>query len=734
MSALDEPLKRALGTRTAGALGKLGLETVGDLLSHYPRRYAEPGRLTTMSELTLGEHVTIVAQVSSVGVRRRNRGKGMIVEGVITDGVSRMSLVFFAPYAGMAHTIESQLPVGATALFTGTVNRYQGKLQLAHPSYRAIEDPDDEAEALVDASKPIPIYPASAAIDSLKIQAAIRTVLDPLRREDVPDPVPDEVRRAQQLLGRFAALQQVHVPVTMEEAYRAQAALRYEEAFVLQAALARRRAEAAAEPATARPAAAVGLLAAFDARLPFTLTDGQRDVGVVLADELAASVPMQRLLQGEVGSGKTVVALRAMLQVVDAGGQAALLAPTEVLAAQHARTIAAMLGPLAEGGMLTGADGATRVALLTGSQSAAQRRQALAEAASGAAGIVVGTHALIQEHVQFADLGLVVVDEQHRFGVEQRDALRAKGRTSPHLLVMTATPIPRTVAMTIFGDLESSTLTEIPAGRAGVSTHVVPADNAAWVARTWSRIAEEVAGGHRAFVVCPRISDTLTEPADVVDHLADDESGPESRHSIAAVEDVVAQLRGEPALAGVEIGMLHGRLTPDVKDAAMADFSSGKVPVLVTTTVIEVGVDVPEATVMAVLDADRFGLSQLHQLRGRVGRGSDPAVCLLLTHADPETPTGKRLAALAATTDGFELAEVDLRDRREGDVLGAAQSGRTNSLKLLRVVQDRRVIERARTDARAVVTADPSLDDHPVLAAAIARTLAGEREEFLDRA
>jgi ATP-dependent DNA helicase RecG len=529
--------------------------------------------------------------------------------------------------------------------------------------------------------------------------------------------------------------------------------MRFEEAFVLQVALAQRRARTAAEDATARPPLPIGkpsLLADFDASLPFVLTDGQRQVGDEIAVELASPRPMHRLLQGEVGSGKTVVALRAMLQVVDAGGQAALLAPTEVLAAQHARTLRALLGPMAEGGTLFGAErtgASTRVALLTGSLGAKARKEALLQAASGEAGIVVGTHALLSEQVQFADLGLVVVDEQHRFGVEQRDALRAKGRVSPHLLVMTATPIPRTVAMTVFGDLETSSLTEVPAGRAGITTVAVPARNTRWTDRTWARVREEVDAGRRAYVVCARIhpdeetktaAKTSTKDFDDVPEFLDP-SGPEAegaadRPPLRAVLEVVEELRSRPELVGVEIETLHGQLPPDQKEAAMARFASGEAPVLVATTVIEVGVDVPEATAMVIFDADRFGISQLHQLRGRVGRGTDPGLCLLVSDAEPGTPAFARLEAMTQTTDGFKLANLDLELRSEGDVLGAAQSGRASSLRLLRVVKDAGLIEEARTAAVDVVRASPDLTEFPELAKAIRAQLDEDQEEFLERA
>jgi ATP-dependent DNA helicase RecG len=510
---VDEALARVLGDRTAAPLAKLGLRTTGDLLRHYPRRYTEPGTFTNLTDLAVGEHVTVQAEVRQVTVREMRSRGGAMLQAVVTDGVRTLQLTFFAKRRGVLRVHEQRLVPGRTGLFTGVVSDYRGQRQLTHPDYQLIGvDADDEAAALVEASRPIPLYPASAAVPTWRIQRCVRTVLDPLTDVDLPDPIPAEVRSARGLVGLRQALTDVHEPFTDDEWRRGRDRLRYEEAFVLQAELARRRQLAAGSPAVARPRVVGGLLDAFDARVPFTLTDGQRAVGAELEVELAAAHPMQRLLQGEVGSGKTVVALRAMLQVVDARGQAALLAPTEVLAAQHVRTLRALLGDLAEGGFLGGDDLSTRVALLTGSQGASARRENLLDAASGRAGIVVGTHALLSETVQFADLGLVVVDEQHRFGVEQRDTLRAKATQTPHLLVMTATPIPRTVAMTVFGDLETSTLSEIPAGRSGVTTVVVPADNATWVARTWERVREEVEKGGRAYVVCPRIDPDDEQP------------------------------------------------------------------------------------------------------------------------------------------------------------------------------------------------------------------------------
>ncbi len=732
---LDRPIGK-VAPRMGPKFEALGVRTAGDLLRYYPRRYADPSRLTDIAGLEIDEKASVVAEVKSASGVLRSRASGKLrVEAQVTDGRSVLHLAFFAQREGMARAFERELRPGRRGLFTGKVGWFNGRAQLANPAVVWF-DRDDEDGVIEHAERPLPVYPASAQLDSERIAATVQVVLGPLREDDVPDPVPPQVRAARDLGELLPALRRLHRPETEQDWVQAQRRQRYEEAFVLQAELARRRARAAAQPAVARPRRPGGLLDAFDARLPFTLTAGQREVGEQIAQEIERPVPMQRLLQGEVGSGKTVVALRAMLQVIDAGGQAALLAPTEVLAAQHARSLRALLGDLAEGGMLGGADQGTQVALLTGSVTGAARRQALLDAASGAAGIVVGTHALLEKTVQFAELGLVVVDEQHRFGVEQRDALRAKAVAQPHLLAMTATPIPRTVAMTVFGDLETSVLRELPAGRSPITSFVVPADRPAWLARTWSRVREEIDSGGRAYVVCPRIT---ADDADGADLVADEpatlgEAGAAPRRPPRAVLDVVEELRALPELAGVEVGVLHGRLPADEKDSALARFASGAAPVLVSTTVVEVGVDVPEATAMVILDADLFGVSQLHQLRGRVGRGTAPGVCLLVSGAREGSPGHERLRTVAGTLDGFALAAFDLEQRREGDVLGASQSGATSSLRLLRVTRDAELIEQARADARAVVEQDPELEAYPALRAAIDALLAGEREEFLDRA
>ncbi|WP_420113369.1 ATP-dependent DNA helicase RecG [Pseudactinotalea sp.] len=740
------PLGKRFGEKTGVELAKMGLETIEDLLRHYPRRYVKRGDYTSLDGGVPGEPVTYVAEVVEFHKRYARNRSMQIISATISDGTSTLPLTFFARQAYLAQHLERQLKVGTVAMFAGTLKRgINGQRELTHPEVEPLDSWEDEETARREAARPIPIYGATTKLQTWKVRKLVRTLLDPLTEADVLDPVPAEIVRRRRLLSELEALRLVHTPEDEQEAQRAKARLRYDEAFLLQTALARRRADLAAFEARPRPAVEGGLVDAFDAQLPFTLTDGQRAVAAEIGADLDAGAPMQRLLQGEVGSGKTVVALRAMLQVVDNGGQAALLAPTEVLAQQHARTIANLLGPLGEAGMLGGATEGTRVALLTGSLNAAARKKALLQAASGEAGIVVGTHALLGDQVQFADLGLVVIDEQHRFGVEQRDALRTKGTTMPHQLYMTATPIPRSVAMTFFGDVEVSTLREIPAGRSPITTHLVPAWNPRWMERVWSKVAEEVDGGGRAYVVAPRISSTLEEEgADVYDLFAP-EGTPKKRpagtpetvdggpDSTANVEDAAAWLRRHTTLDPAAIGIMHGRLATEEKDAAMAAFAAGEVPVLVSTTVIEVGVDVPEATMMVVLDADRFGLSQLHQLRGRVGRGSKPGTCLVVSWADPASETHERLTVLAETLDGFRLAEADLEQRREGDILGAAQSGRASSLRLLRVIADADIIERARADARELISEDPNLVHHPELLTAITQLVDPDHEEFLDR-
>jgi ATP-dependent DNA helicase RecG len=717
----DEPLKNTLGAPTAKVLAEqLDLHTVGDLLHHYPRRYAERGELTPLAELPLDEHVTVFARVADARVLTFNQGRGKRLEVNVTDGSGRLQLVFFGKGIHKPH--KDLLP-GRRAMFAGKVSKFNQKLQLAHPTYELLDEDTDEGAVEAWANQLIPVYPACKGMESWKITKAVDAVLP--SAPEAADPLPPALRDGRGLITLPEALLKVHRPQTRTDIQEARDRLKWDEAFVLQVALARRRHAETELPAVARKPVPGGLLDTFDATLPFTLTEGQQKVSEEIFDELAAEHPMHRLLQGEVGSGKTLVALRAMLAVVDSGGQGAMLAPTEVLAQQHHRSITEMMGELAEGGMIGGGEQGTRVVLLTGSMGMAARRRALLDLATGEAGLVIGTHALIEEKVQFHDLGLVVVDEQHRFGVKQRDALRGKGKQPPHLLVMTATPIPRTVAMTVFGDLETSVLDQLPAGRSPIATHVVPArDKPHFLARAWDRVREEVGRGNQAYIVCARIGDE-DEPKKKQAEEAD------KRPPLAVVEMAEQLTRG--ALAGLRIEMLHGRMAPDDKDDVMRRFTVGEVDVLVATTVIEVGVNVPNATVMMIMDADRFGVSQLHQLRGRVGRGSAPGLCLLVSEAPEGSPARARLSAVAATLDGFELSRIDLEQRREGDVLGQAQSGARSSLRMLTVIDDEEVIAVARAEAAEVVAADPELTHLPELRSALDALLDQEREQYLDK-
>ncbi|GAA2245549.1 ATP-dependent DNA helicase RecG [Rarobacter faecitabidus] len=731
-----EKQRAGLIAQTIKALPAMGIDTVRDLVYYFPRNYLDSATLTSFLELTQSdEDVTLIARVLTLTQRRTYNGDKILTNVEIGDAQGgRLSATFFAKSQAGARYLERMLRPGTQAIFSGKIREYRGREQLSNPDYELLDVGTDYGqESIARAGDLLAVYRGRGKASSRGIRTVLREVLTELPDVDEFDPIDPAIRAERKLLGLTDALRAIHRPASAADYASARGRFRYEEALVLQTELARRRAAARSHAGRARPGRGDGILAEFDSRLPFALTGSQVAVGETLAEEIASDTPMLRLLQGDVGAGKTVVALRAMLQVVDAGGQAALLAPTEVLAAQHARSITEMLGDLGEGGTLSAAPNATKVTLLTGSLGAAARKQALLDAASGMAGIVVGTHALLSDIVQFADLGLVVVDEQHRFGVEQRDVLRGRAKVMPHTLVMTATPIPRTVAMTVFGDLEVSTLTDTPARLHARSTHVVPEANERWFARVWERLGDEVRRGHRGFVVCSRISDEAQEDEATADVEPDESGGAEGppRHLHTTLE-TAAMLSEQPALAGARIGVLHGRMAPEAKDAAMAAFASGEIDVLVSTTVIEVGVNVPEATIMVVLDADRFGISQLHQLRGRVGRGADAGICLLVSPADPLSVAGQRLSALAESDDGFELANIDLRLRREGDVLGAGQSGYSSSLKLLRVIDDADLIARARDDADRIVAVDPSLAGHRMLAGAIAEMLAG-REEFIER-
>jgi ATP-dependent DNA helicase RecG len=678
---LDNKLSSHLGDKTAKVFEKqLGIRTVRDLLEHYPRRYSRRGELTPISSMPIGEMVTVVGEVVSTSVRHLKGKSSSLLEVLVTDGSERVTLAFF----NQAWR-QKDLHAGVRGLFSGKIGSFSGKLQLSHPDYELFEEiEEDQAKAWSEL--PIPIYPATSSLTTWKIQKSVEILLDTLPM--LEDDMPAGLIASEGILSLDQSVRLIHAPKVEADWQAARDSLTFREAVLLQLQLAGRRAQLAVESSEIRKPGE--LTGAFGKLLPFEFTAGQHEVVAAIESDLAAGTPMHRLLQGEVGSGKTVVALRAMLTVSDSGGQSALLAPTEVLASQHYRSIVETLGP-----QLTRALG---VKLLTGQMPAAEKKKALLDLVSGKCLLVVGTHALIADRVEFADLSLVVIDEQHRFGVNQREALRAKGKTSPHVLTMTATPIPRTMAITVFGDLDISTLTELPKGRQPIATHVVPVGQPALVSRVWQRVAEEIKAGRQAFVVCPRIEGELVEEEHSEEELELEVFAPP-----AAAVEVFEALKLNPALAGVQIGLMHGRMDSAEKDEVMRAFSANETSLLVSTTVIEVGVNVPNATAMVILDADRFGISQLHQLRGRVGRGAHAGICLLVTAAEPGSLAMQRLDAVSGTTDGFKLSEIDLELRGEGDVLGNMQSGGRSQLKLLRVLRDAELIERTRTIAEGLM-------------------------------
>lgn len=712
---LSRKLTDVLGAKTAGEFAKVGIVTVDDLVRHVPRRYVAGTEMSDFSNVRLGEDAALIAQVLSSQLLAGR------VAATIADGQGRqLSLTFFAQKPGVLHTWHNLLQPGRRGIFVGKVGEFNGILQLTNPDFVMLDGVrtgggrtrrESEKQRLgresreamsrtVQRATMIGLYPATKRLPTWAIAESIELVLPGLTGDTLPAWVVEEAG----VLPFENALTAVHEPTSQAQAEVGIERLRFDEAFGIQLAMAARRRDQAKEPAIPRARRKGGLVDAFDAQLPFTLTDGQSEICETIFTDLAASQPMNRLLQGEVGSGKTVIALRAMLNVVDNGGQAVLLAPTEVLAKQHYQSICGLLGPLAHAGQLDAPEQATSVALLTGTLSAAAKRQAQASIAAGEAGIVVGTHALLSDPVEFKDLGLVVIDEQHRFGVEQRAALAAKAAQRPHSLFLTATPIPRSIAMTVFGDLEVSELRELPRGRKPIQTVFVNTlRHSTWVDRAWERIREEVAAGRQAFVVCPAISGKQLEGGGKSSGNAE----------LAAVEDLAPKLASGP-LRGLKIGMVHGSQAVAERDDTMAAFTSGEVDVLIATTVIEVGVDVPNASMMVVLDADRFGLSQLHQLRGRVGRGDTGGLCLLLAAVTDDAIAQQRLEALASTQDGFALADLDLELRREGDVLGDAQSG-GGTLKLLRALDHADLIDQAKALAQRVIE-DTRAESEPLLA------------------
>lgn len=692
-----------------------------------------------------------------------NPGAGVLIG-------SQMKLSFFN-----AWTAAREIREGETMMFSGRVGIYRGEYTLTNPHYALLSKDASGADVTDAATAPVPVYRAPAKLPTDRISGYMAQLLEKVPLKELEDPVPYTIRRARKVPSLEWTYRALHTPDSEDTWRAAQAQMRYREAFVLQSALARLHSVRAAHLTQPRPAVEGGLADQLLEVLPYELTEGQQKVGAEIAADLSSESPMNRLLQGDVGSGKTVVALRAMLQVADAGGQSAMLAPTEVLAEQHLRSVLDILGDMAapedsdaddsaDGSAEVSAEGTSagseesgrvRVRLLTASMGTRAKRKVLQELADGTAQIVIGTHALLSDEVSFHDLGLVVVDEQHRFGVEQRDGLRGTDGALPHRLVMTATPIPRTVAMTVFGDLDVSVLDTLPAGRQKISTHVVPlAEKPAWASRLWRRAREEIDAGHQVYVVVPKIGedgDSLEEGAAFFGASSLNGAGTGAGNSaqgyfgqggnassdgkvqLTSVASMYSYLSAEDALVSVRIGTLHGRMDPAEKTAVMTAFERGEIDLLISTTVIEVGVNVPNATLMIIMDADRFGISGLHQLRGRVGRGGYAGTCLLVTRQEEGGVSRERLDAVASTTDGFELSRIDLAQRREGDILGAAQSGSKSTLRFLRALADADIIERAREDARSVVEKDPTLAKHPSLARTIDRALDADREAFLGR-
>ena len=902
----NAPLKKYLPAPSAKAISThLGLETVGEMLEYFPRKYLPRGELSSFAELVEGQDVTIIARVVHVSTRTMAARRGKITEVTITDrlsdatgqdapagfgaagfgatgfgaggpvsvvpgranrpgassvsGASGASGVSGAPaqnwqatgmhnprinalanstqnpatqnpaaqnpaqgrgaqpasYSGYADSygqddfaqgglfgvpapsmtnpgagvlIGSQMKLsffnawtaareireGETMMFSGRVGIYRGEYTLTNPHYALLSKDASGADVTDAATAPVPVYRAPVKLPTDRISGYMAQLLEKVPLKELEDPVPYTIRRARKVPSLEWTYRALHTPDSEDTWRAAQAQMRYREAFVLQSALARLHSVRAAHLTQPRPAVEGGLADRLLQVLPYELTEGQQKVGAEIAADLSSESPMNRLLQGDVGSGKTVVALRAMLQVADAGGQSAMLAPTEVLAEQHLRSVLDILGDMAapedsdaDDSAAGSAEGApagsgeepcrVRVRLLTASMGTRAKRKVLQELADGTAQIVIGTHALLSDEVSFHDLGLVVVDEQHRFGVEQRDSLRGTGGALPHRLVMTATPIPRTVAMTVFGDLDVSVLDTLPAGRQKISTHVVPlAEKPAWASRLWRRAREEIDAGHQVYVVVPKIGedgDSLEEGAAFFGASSLNGAGTgagagnsaqgyfgqggsassDGKVQLTSVASMYSYLSAEDALVGVRIGTLHGRMDPAEKTAVMTAFERGEIDLLISTTVIEVGVNVPNATLMIIMDADRFGISGLHQLRGRVGRGGYAGTCLLVTRQEEGGVSRERLDAVASTTDGFELSRIDLAQRREGDILGAAQSGSKSTLRFLRALADADIIERAREDARSVVEKDPTLAKHPSLARTIDRALDADREAFLGR-
>lgn len=798
--SLDTPLSSLLSNkRRVSTLKSFGIVSVNDALTYYPFRVTDPVPPRAIREASPGQAMAFAATVRQCRIIPMNARRGYRLEAVVDDadfaatrkvpgGVAR--LVFFSGRRGYIDWMAMRLAEGTQVIASGVPGEYMGQLQFTHPDIVTVapaaeqQEPADGAEpaastprrtrsydvstaeeGLARVCRPRPVYHASARLSSERIHETITGLLWMLGGRDmaapgtdsiavmsdedeerfagtlaeaIPDILPEQIRTERGLMHRAEAFRAIHDPSSVQAFHQGIATLRYEEAFICQTALLQaRRANggASAHPCTGGNQDE-GLVERFIASLPFQLTEGQRQVIADIRADMAQSHPMQRLLQGEVGSGKTVVAVAAMLQAVEAGHQAVLVAPTQVLAEQHAETIRAMVEGLRSQ--------AIPVTLITGGMKLAARRKAHAIAASGEPGIIVATHAAFSTTFQASNLALVVIDEQHRFGVEQRESLQSKPAdgSTPHMLVMTATPIPRTAAMTWFGDLDISWLTELPGGRKPIRTFVINEADGRTMANMFSHIRARIDAGERAYIVCARIDDpsaggTGRQSGEgdgangaVLDPYAVDDETPQQRPPLHTVTEIADRLQKLPQFQGVAFATLTGRDKDDVKTQVMADFASGKTPVLVCTTVIEVGVDVKQASCMVIFDADRYGLSQLHQLRGRVGRGGTDSWAFLISRAEPGSIAESRLEVIHDSLDGAEIAQADLEFRGAGDVLGDTQSGTHSSLKLLRVVKDAELIVDARSRAERMLAQDPELKESVQLAGAVLDFTRGN-EEFL---
>jgi ATP-dependent DNA helicase RecG len=703
LAAIDVGRLKGVGDKKRTSLAAIGVDNLLDLVTFYPRRWVDRSNEARIADLVPGEEALVLATVRSV-TKRVTRNRRTMVNVNVGDGSGRMDVVFFnQPWR------ERQLREGLQIALFGKADVYRGGLQMSNPVVDLIGD---------RTGRIVPIYPQSekAQINTWEIAGWVEEALRRCRERGIADPVPGEILQRLGLLGRFDAFSNIHLPESIRDKEQARRRLAFDELLRVQLVLVLRKRAMERDQRGIAHDLTGDLVQRFHDALPYALTSAQQRAIAEIEHDLAASHPMHRLLQGDVGSGKTVVAVDTMMVAVQGGHQAALMAPTEVLAEQHATGVRALLEGVnvPDPGNLFG-DRPLRVELLTNRVTGSDRKDVLAGLADGSVDIAIGTHALIQDAVDFASLGVVVVDEQHRFGVEQRAALRAKtvGGAVPDMLVMTATPIPRTAAMTVYGDLDVSVLDELPPGRTPIVTKW--AEGPLLEAEVWADVRAQVADGRQAYVVCPLI-------------------GESEKLEVASAEETFERLVHDD-LSGLRVGLLHGRLSAAEKEATMGSFRAGELDVLVATTVIEVGVDVPNATVMVILDADRFGIAQLHQLRGRVGRGAHASTCWLVTQQrnEPGDPVGNpRVEALVATTDGFELAEIDLELRGEGTLMSTAQKGRSD-LKLASLRRDRNLVELAREAAFEIVDTDPELGAHPELADELTLVFTEDDEEFLSR-